>query len=537
MAFTVIQVGAGLHMLAEDGTTSPLTLPTGVTLRQNTFPRWTLFDRYAVLVNTPDQPLIVDANGVVRLLSPRAPRSGAVLTGVNAGGLTGTYAHVRYTFVTQDLEGNVISESDYSPESNSVSITSKLLRASNLDVSADSVTGRRLYRPTNGGAVLFQWVDLDGNVLTTIEDDLSDASLSIIAAPTLGTPPYLTHIASFRGRLFGSGPDDLDHVRYTEAGIRYAWPSDNLLEIPVIGSDDQGVTAFLQRREALGVGRVNQLVQITGTGAEDTNVGSIDFDVVIVSKELGILAQESVDVYRDIGYFLWHDGVYEWEPNGITCVSDGQDGKGQVRSWFATDNYFDRDRFNEAFGMVDPVRNKYRLFLYDPEGAVWWVEFDIKDRTWWGPHKTNLFTPSSAFIVQVGNLRVPMIGSRVGSLYREQEARVDGTSTAIPFDVIGKRHDYKEPDIEKYFGDVTIIGAGDQSAGHVSVISRTGELNDAQGTFQTKTQYYDLRKSRHNLGRLGVGKHSQLQLTHATANQKVELYGYDIDDVHVIGKR
>lgn len=534
MPFTVIQSGATLQMMNDAGEFTQLTLPTGVTLRTDVPPRWAIFDRYTILVNTPDQPLIIDATGTVRLLCPRPPRTGAVMSGVAGGTLSGTYNGVRYTFITQDAEGNLISESDFSPAGGpEVTLANEFLKVANLDTSPDAITGRRIYRPTTNGSTLFQWFDVDGNVLTEAQDDLSDAGLSLVAAPVLGTPPYLSHISTFRGRIFGAGPDDLDHVRYTEAGIRYAWPADNVLEIPVVGSDDVGITGFLQRREALGVGRQNQLVQITGTGAEDPTDGTIDFDVVIVSKELGITSQESVDVYRDIGYFLWQDGVYEWGPEGIVCISDGQNGKGQVRSWFASDDYFDRDRFDEAFGHVDPIRHKYRLFLYDAEGAIWWVEFDLKDRTWWGPHKTGLFTPKSAFLVQTSELlRVPMIGGTNGKVYKEQATRTDGASTAIEFDVIGKRHDMDEPDVDKYFGEITIFGR-QQASGLVHVVSTVGEL---EATL-TKTQYYDMTKNRHSLGRLGVGKHCQIRLMHGVVGEKVELFGYEIPDVHQIGRR
>jgi hypothetical protein len=533
MSFTVIQSGATLQLMNESGDLTPLTLPTGVTLRSNTPPRWTVFDRYAILVNTPDQPLIIDGTGTIRLLSPRAPRTAPVLSGVAGGALSGTYAGVRYTFITQDADGNIISESDYSPASSSVTIVTNFLKAANLDLSGDAITGRRLYRPTSGGATLFQWLDLDGNVLTEVQDDTPDASLSIVGAPTLGTPPYLSHIASFRGRLFGAGPDDLDHVRYTEAGIRYAWPADNVLEIPVIGSDDIGVNGFLQRRDALGVGRINQLVQITGTGAEDATSGSIDLDVVIVSKELGIVSQESIDVYRDVGYFLWLDGVYSWGPDGIQCLSDGANGIGQVRSWFASDSYFDRSRFREAFGHVDPVRNKYRLYLYAPDGTVYWVEFDLHERTWWGPHKTDLFAPSSAFFVEISRQKLAMVGGTDGNVYRETPTRTDGESTPIAFDVVGKRHDLGAPDLDKYFGQLSVFGEAQATGGLLIVDSRTGALEATLA----KRQYYQMEQSRQGLGRLGVGKHAQLEFTHATAGEKVGLFGYEVDDVHLVGRR
>jgi len=63
-----------------------------------------------------------------------------------------------------------------------------------------------------------------------------------------------------------------------------------------------------------------------------------------------VSSQESVAVYRDVAYFLWEDGVYQWGDDGLICLSDGR-----VRSWFATDSYFNRKRFQYAFGGVDPL--------------------------------------------------------------------------------------------------------------------------------------------------------------------------------------
>ncbi len=395
MSLAIIQTGAALQLMDMLGGLTTLTLPTGVILRTDVPPRWVVNGRYLVLVNTPSEPLTIDATGTVRLLTPKPPRIAPILTGPNAGGLSGTF-RARMTFVIQDVFGNLISESDLGPFSAPVVIAAKSILASNLDISPDQVTGRRLYRTTDNGAVYFQWVDLDGNVLTSVQDDLSDAGLSIVAAPVLGTPPRLTTIAEFRGRLFGTGDVDIDHLRYTEAGIQYSWPAENVIEIPAVGSDEFGIVGLLPRREALGVGRRNTLVQITGSGAENAD-GVVDFDRVILSKELGIESQETMKVFRDTAYFLWKDGVYAWGSEGITCISDGSaDGRGNVRSWFTTNSFFNRDKFTKAFAHMDANTPKYRLFLASAESDVIdsWVEYDINERTWWGPHETTLFSPT-----------------------------------------------------------------------------------------------------------------------------------------------
>lgn len=531
MPITCVQAGENLLFVSDDGTVSaPLVIPDSVTMSITKPARFLSTDGYLILVNTPSQPLLIDSTGKVRLLVPRPPRLAPLVATAAGGTLTGTYQGIRYTFVVFDTNGNIISESDYSPASGTVSPANQYIRVSGIDISPDEISGRRIYRPVSNGATLFQWVDLDGNIIQTIQDDLPDASLSLVAAPVLGNPPYLTHIASFRGRLFGVAAEDVDHVRYTEAGIRYAWPEENVIEIQPRGSDSVGITALIGRREALGVGRLNQLAQITGTGSETTD-GLVDFDNVILSKELGILSQESVAVYRDTAYFLWYDGVYKWNSEGIENIAE----KGGVDAWFNTNSYFNQDRFQYAFAAVDPVRTKYRICLAeaDTNEENTWVEYDIKDGTWWGPHKTAAFDPSSMVFVSLpSNKPALTFGSVQGDVNIEQETRTDGTNTAISLDVIGKRHDGGLPDHDKYFGELSMLGKA-QSAGTLTITCRTGELNQTS----TSTKSYDMTKNRQRISRIGTGKHTELEFTHNVAGQDVELYGYVIDPVHVLGRR
>jgi hypothetical protein len=538
MAASVVQAGPQLYVVSETGVPTQLTLPTGIVLRQDIAPRWVVFNNYVVLVNTPNQPLIIDSTGTVRLLSPKAPRVAPILSAVSGGALTGTYNGVRVTFVTTDAVGNIISESDYSPASGSQAVSSQFLKASNVDVSSDDVTFRRLYRPTNNGAVLFQWVDLNGNIQTTIQDDLADAGLPTNSAGLLGTPPRLTLCAEFRQRLFGVGDTDIDHVRFTQTGLQYSWPGQNLLAIPQVGSDVTGINAFIPRREALIVGRRNMLVQITGTGIEDAT-GTADFNVVILSRECGTESNETCKVYRDTGYFLWKDGVYTVSTNNITCISNGtpdsQDGKGNVRTWFVSDSYFNRAMFTQAFAVIDPNVPRYRLFLASAGSNVIdsFVDYDINDGTWWGPHKTNLFTPASGFLLYDANDRAfPIIGGADGNMYKEQVTRTDGASTAIVMDVVGKRHNAGEPDLEKYWGELSVLQKS-YTLGTLQVISTAGDLTASSTIVQNCPQ----QKSRTRLGRLGKGKHVQLEIQNSEVGMDVELFGYEIDPVNLIGKR
>lgn len=523
MAFTVIQAGTSLQMVDNLGVVSaPLTLPAGVTLRSDVPPRFHAYGGFVILTNTPSQSLTIDNSGIVRLLCPKPPRLAASLTGTSGGSLSGTYQGVRYTFVVRDGDGQLIAESDYSPASGSVTISGQYLTASGLDVSPDAVSGRRLYRPTTNGAVNFPWVDLDGNVLTSISDDLPDAGLGLVAGPVLGTPPDLMMITDYKSRLFGVGRLNIDELRYTEVDRIYAWPADNVFPVE-LGVDNIGIRGLAARRDALGIGRQNAIKVLTGE--DDT-----DFRVTNLSENVGFSSQEAVATYRDTTYFLWEDGVYQWDDSGIVCISDGK-----VRSWFASDDYFDRTKFQYAFGHVDPQRNKYRLYLQQAgnTGLVQWVEFDLRDRTWWGPHKTTAFTPTSSFVLLDGNLiSRSVVGSLLGDLNQQTETRTDGIATPIAMDAVSKRFAMLEPDLEKYWGELSVIGKA-QAAGTLNIGVSTGELNAAE----TNNFGWDMSIPRQRLGRVGIGKHVQIELTNTEVAQDVDVFGIEVDPVNILGRR
>ena len=524
MSFSLIQAGSNLQTVDDNGVVSlPLTLPSGVSLATTRPARFLLYNQYAILVNTPTRPLTIDSNGVVRVLTPTAPSVAPTLSGVGGGSLSGTYAGVRFTYLVLDGSGNIISESDYSPASNSVTIVTNFLKATPVSVSSDSVSYRRLYRPVTNGATLFYWCDIADNSTTTVQNDIADASLGVAAAPVLGSAPDLTLIAEFRDRLWGVSRTAVDTLRYTEIGLMYAWPSDNQFPVPVVGADNLGVRALVARRDALGIGKMNQLLAMTGV--DDT-----DFTLVRLSQNLGIVSQESAVVYRDTAFWLWEDGVYQWDDDGIFCISDGK-----VRSWFATDDYFNRDRFQYAFGYVDPVRNKYRLFLNEAGSTVnvLWVEYDINTKTWWGPHKSHTVLPNCAFTALDSNLVArPTIGTTDGDLYREQDTRTDGTDGIIDLDIVSKRFDVEEPDQDKYWGELSVVGKA-QPAGTLDITQTVGELSATA----TTAQQWDLTKSRQRLNRVGAGKHAQFEFTNSEVDQDAVLFGVEINPVNILGRR
>ncbi len=516
MAFTIVQAGTALQLVDTAGVIATITLPTNITLSALRTPRFALFSKYVVMVNSPTRPISIDGEGIARVLTPRPPISIPVLTGVAGGTLSGSF-RVKQTFRIKDANGNVIAESDFGPASAAVSISSQWLRVTGLDISPDAVTSTMLYRTTSTGSVYFPWIELDGNTQTSLQDDLADAGLSLAAAPAFGSVPDLTLITEWKGRLWGADRLLIDDIRYCESGRMFSWPAANTVPIPKLGADHRGVTAVMARKDALGVGRMNSIYQMSA------NSDNSLFKPVKVTESCGVESQESVAVFLDTAYFLWKDGVYQWSNEGVTCISDGK-----VRSWFATGDYFNQSKFAQSFAYVDPNTKRYKLFLCSAGSSTIdrWVEYDLIEKKWWGPHKTGAFTPSCVLVAKTAeDVQIPMIGSAAGYLFKERSARTDSTATAIDFDVDTKRQDAKTPQVVKIWGE-TRIASVPLSTGRMVVTASVGELDAAAAT---RTLQYDMTLGAGTIGRLGVGKHAKLNFRENTPGQDVQLTGYECD--------
>lgn len=526
MSYTLVQAGSSLQFVDTSGAVTTLTLPTGITLATDKPPRFAVFGRFTVMTNTPNRPITIDPQGVVRVLCPFPPVAPVSLSSGGAGGLTGNYK-AKQTFVIRDTFGNIIAESDFGPPMLApFAAVANTIGISDIQISPDtsSVTDTNIYRTLDSGEVYFLWKELDGNVVNDFNsDDLADLALSVFAAPRLGTPPDLTLAAEWRGRLWGVGRTDVDVLRYSEPGSMYSWPISNGISVPRLGADSRGVAGLIARRESLVVGRRNNIQQVTGTSDDD-------FRLIRVTDEAGIESYESVAVYKDTAFFLWKDGVYALDANGVRCISNDR-----VRSWFTKDDTFARDRFQYAVGMIDPVRLKYRLFLAAAGSVVndRWIEYDLADGTWWGPHKTGAFTPVSAIVVtDTNDEKIPMIGSSSGFLWEEQSTATDDTATAIDFDVDTGFDAQGSANVDKYWGNLSVMGKV-QSTGTVAITPRVGDTDAAAKL----AMQYVMSAGRQLIGRLGVGSLLKLNFRHNVAGEPVEIYGYEIDDVHELGQR
>lgn len=534
MPFYIAAGGGSLYRINTAGTATTLTLPSGVTIDSTKVARMAVLNRKVVVVNAPNRSLWVDNKGTVRPLGLAQPVSTIVLSGTGSSTLTGTYKG-RYSYVVKDADTlELLQESPMSPLSAAATITSQYLLASGLQVSPDTISARRLYRTVTGGsATVFPWADLDGNVATSLADSLSDANLSLTPSPDeLGQAPgmqlgsRMTLITEWKGFLWGVGDQDPDVLRRSALGLVYAWPSSGTYNIEPVKADQYGITGLIRRRDELGLCKRNIIWKLVGSDPDT-------FELIKVreSDGRGCYAPDSVVVIDDVGYFLGGDGVYTWGPNGVESISDIK-----VRAWFASDTYFNRAQYANAFGKYNSKYHGYELHLaaVGSSDIDRWVFYDIARKTWWGPHKTDAFTPSIAStIIDTNGVVIPVIGSTAGNIWQQnQSAFVDNTDD-IALDLITAYHNNNTPDIVKLWGGFSLLSKIETAAGNMSVIVKTGGL-DATSSYSLSP---NLTLGRESFRNLGTGRTLNLQITETTASNGCTLYGYEVDDVHELGRR
>lgn len=542
MASYLVQAGTSLYHVTRGGVGTALTLPSGCTLTGTSAAplRSVLFEGGAtpvrVCVGGCTFDFFIDTYGVARPLSIAAPAASPVATVGGGTDLYGVYG-VAATFKIKNRFGLTIWESAVSPMSPyTPSLNNQSIRLDAIPISPSTfINARGLYRTTNGGNTLFPWFDIDDNSQTIADVGTPDTRLSLVSAlaANFGSPPKLKLACLWKQRVWGI-PDQQPHnLRWTEDRLFYAWNPANEIVIPPVHQDVlglTGVTAFIPRRDQLGVAKNDHIHQIVGD-SNDT------FQRTQVSDTIGCVSQDSVVVIRDTAYFLGPRGVVEWTAKSIGYISEAQ-----VDGWFTSDTYFNRALFPYARGRYNPVTDAYELLVAAAGSSNLdrWIAFDLRGRRWFGPHKTDGFTPTGIGTdtdfhgtVQSGTVNAPytIFGSSAGNLYVRDDSKKADDGTAIPFQVDLPPLGSQEPDVTKVFGQPTILTRA-ESSGTLSIVPKIGALDASEGA----PILHDLRKEREVLRRLGTGIYAQLSLRHSDANTGVELRGLEIPYT-TIGRR
>lgn len=523
--FYIAHAGTALYFIGADGTLRAVTLPTGVTLDAGRRTRFALLGRDIVAVNGPTRNLVIRPHTITSttatyLMALRPPATAPVLAAGAVGALNGAY-RAKVAFGTKDEHGRVISLSAYGPASNeSPALVNTAIAVSQVERSADAgVNFRRIARTTTGpGDTYFDWYDLDGNTSHAFEDNVTDEGLSSLAIPTdLGEPAMRFRlITQWKDRLWGVPIDDLDTVFFSGARKSYGWPPSQSFSIAPQGKDIVGVTAFIPRRDELGVARQDIIHKIVGRTVSN-------FERMQLVEGTGVLASDSVKVIHDVGYWLAGDGVYSWGPSGVDCVSK------DVAGWFQTDRYFNRAEFPEAVGQYNEKHRLYVLLLSAAGSTVLdrWVGLEIDSGRWHGPHKTAAFTPTYSGEIQDSNgLTLPVMGSSAGYLYTMNQAVYSDDGSAIDYD-LKLRHTMNTPDIDKVVGELT-VHTRIETGGTLDVIPTLGnEASAEQPTISRDLTYDRQRLRRISISTRPVGRMLIMRFRNNETARGCQVRGYE----------
>lgn len=448
MPYSFVQAGTTLQRVDASGTANAMTLPDDLILNQRRA-RFAILDRRVCMVNSPSHNVMMlqgdpikKADDTVVSMSPVAPKGIPPYTLAardpisEETGLTGTYKYkISFLIKEPNRESDrVVAESPLGEVEGSITLDNQVVDITNIPIAEEpSITDRRLYRTLDGGEVYFHVQDVDGNSITTATDDSSDESIALAPAPdSLGNPPgsygsasRLELVTAWKGRLFGrtggatAKPTavDKDVLLWSEARQPYAWPVTNSLPIPPVGGDSFGITAFLPRRDKLGIGKRDALYAITSPTPLEGQLRRI--------ASIGVVAPESVVIKDDTAWFLSEDGIYVWGSDDTVRNLTVEN----VHPWFNTDTYFNRAAFEDVVGFYHDGRESIIWLMPEAESSVLnrWIEYYPAENIWLGPHSTGEFTPTyvSAFEDQ-DSVESVVFGGSDGRIYEENAQGFDG---------------------------------------------------------------------------------------------------------------
>lgn len=541
--FYLAQAGSSLQRVDPDGTVTTLTLPSGVTIDATINGIFAVLGSVIIFAKASSINLLIDPTDFsVSALGIGQPVSAPTLAAGSGTGLTGTY-QAKVAYATKNAAGVIVNMSPLSQASAPVSVTNQNIVYSAIPISPDAaVNCRVLFRTAASGTVYFKFLEIDDNVSTTVTDATSDAALSLLPASTaIGNPPgtvpgtAMRLLIEWKGRLWGVSDTlgERDDARFTEIGVFYEWDPFNSIPANPKGEDEFGIIAFVRRRDDLGVLKRARVMKIIGDNPDN-------FEMLILAENVGCIAPESVVVIRNKAYWLGHDGVYRWDDDGIVCLS-----RASVDPWFTTDTYFNRDRFEFAFGGWNPVTNAYELNLANVGDTTEnrWIAFHIDANggqgEWLGPHKTAAFTPTARGLLKTDEgINLPVIGASDGYLYLQNQTTPSDVSGAAATSAIDgqlqtKWHSDGAPDVVHFWGRLAVLSRVESAGTTLTVTPTVGRLNGSAGAALT----YDLTLGRQIGRRLGVGPLCTIVFRQNTAGKRFLLFGYEITPVFEVGRR
>jgi hypothetical protein len=123
-------------------------------------------------------------------------------------------------------------------------------------------------------------------------------------------------------------------------------------------------------------------------------------------------------------------------------------------------------------------------------------------------------------------------GTADGCIVVGSDTRSDDGDTAIEVEAITTPIKIVDPPITAYWGEL-IPEVAPQVGGTLSIYPIVGELSSSEGTVMSQ----DLTVATEGVGRLGYGRFLKLRFYNNTIEQIIQLLGFEVDPVSIVGRR
>lgn len=240
-----------------------------------------------------------DDGSVVRQWGITPPAAAPLAVAGAAGSLTGTYK-VQYTYCRVITGTTVAHESNPSPVSAGVALTSETLSVPVLASTDPQVTRIRLYRTVADGTTpLFD--QMVTNVDATLTSSQADIALGAAVELDNNVPPTVPWVVEFQNHLFGvKDPDNPNYLWYSKRWLPESWPSDQFL---IIGKPDDPLQCAVPLAGALGVFSLRTKYAVRG------NIASGFVPVEAISTRGTVAPQSVLVTSRGVGFWA-RDGIW-----------------------------------------------------------------------------------------------------------------------------------------------------------------------------------------------------------------------------------
>ena len=381
-----------------------------------------------------------------------APTLAPTLALTGGGTLTGDYTYV-FTFA-RVVGSSVVTESDPSPTSSTITASSSFITATITEVSTDpQVTNIRLYRTVASGTTHFFRQQRD-NTLGSLVDDDADTTLGAAVETDNEVPNTMSWVTEFQGHMFLCRDASNPHYLWWSKRFREEVGASNFLEI---GHPSDPLQGALPLAGFLGVFARNTKYRVVGNqtsgfvaiealssrGTPAVQAALVTARGVIFPARDGLFVTNFLEPDRELTQAI-EPLFYEQTVNDYAPIDWNRANE------MALAEYKDRFYFsypttdgNNQLAVFSTDTQQWYFFNYDERYHALYVEEDVDDFIGGGPSGTVAILEDAAATSDAGNDIVMTLepATRAGQdrfvtkLFQYIRADVDAKNGTINLDV------------------------------------------------------------------------------------------------------